>query len=46
MDVKFISALIVFVGTNYLIDPKRIYADGFSNGGGMSFALAACYRIV
>ncbi len=39
-DVKFISALIDKLSQQYIIDPKRIYADGFSNGGGMSFVLA------
>ncbi len=39
-DVKFISDLIDTLEASYNIDPKRIYADGFSNGGGMAFALS------
>jgi len=39
-DVKFISDLIDALEARYAIDPKRIYVDGFSNGGGMAFALS------
>lgn len=39
-DVKFISDLIDKLESGYNIDPARIYADGFSNGGGMAFALS------
>lgn len=39
-DVKFISALIDTVGAHYNVDSTRIYANGLSNGGGMSFALS------
>lgn len=39
-DVVFISELIDKLSASYNIDPARIYANGFSNGGGMSFALA------
>ena len=39
-DVKFISDLIDKVETEYNVDPRRIYADGMSNGGGTAFALA------
>ena len=39
-DVDFISALIDQLSAEYNIDPQRIYANGLSNGGGMSFALA------
>jgi polyhydroxybutyrate depolymerase len=39
-DVKFISDLIDKLEAAYKIDPKRIYADGMSNGGGMAFALS------
>lgn len=39
-DVGFIRALITEVGTQYKIDPKRIYATGLSNGGIFSFRLA------
>jgi polyhydroxybutyrate depolymerase len=39
-DVRFISDLIDTLEAGYNIDPTRIYADGFSNGGGMAFALS------
>jgi polyhydroxybutyrate depolymerase len=39
-DVRFISELIDTLSTSYNIDPTRIYANGLSNGGGMSFALS------
>ncbi|MCA1826515.1 MAG: PHB depolymerase family esterase [Myxococcales bacterium] len=39
-DVKFIGALIDELAARYNIDPKRIYADGLSNGGGMAFVLS------
>ena len=41
IDVQFISDLIDQLGQEYNIDPSRIYANGLSNGGGMS-ALLAC----
>jgi polyhydroxybutyrate depolymerase len=40
VDVTFISELIDVLATDYSIDPSRIYVNGLSNGGGMSFALA------
>ncbi len=39
-DVKFISDLIDHLAGQYAIDPARIYANGLSNGGGMSFLLS------
>jgi len=39
-DVRFISELIDTLRASYNIDPARIYADGLSNGGGMTFALS------
>jgi polyhydroxybutyrate depolymerase len=39
-DVRFISDLIDTVQQGYNIDPSRIYANGLSNGGGMSFVLS------
>ena len=39
-DVTFISDLIDKLEATYNIDPARIYANGFSNGGGMTFALS------
>jgi polyhydroxybutyrate depolymerase len=42
VDVIFISDLIDHLEGEYNIDPQRIYANGLSNGGGMSFMLL-CY---
>jgi polyhydroxybutyrate depolymerase len=39
-DVQFISDLIDKLAKDYNIDQTRIFANGLSNGGGMSFALA------
>jgi polyhydroxybutyrate depolymerase len=39
-DVRFISELIDKLEADYNIDPARIYANGLSNGGGMSFVLS------
>ena len=39
-DVTFISDLIDKLEAAYNIDPKRVYADGLSIGGGMAFALS------
>jgi polyhydroxybutyrate depolymerase len=39
-DVRFISELIDTLEKAYNIDPTRIYANGLSNGGGMSFVLS------
>ena len=39
-DVSFISDLIDKLSADYSIDPSRIYANGMSNGGGMSFVLS------
>src|SRR5207244_553989 len=39
-DVRFISELIDTLRAAYNIDTTRIYANGLSNGGGMSFALS------
>ena len=39
-DVRFIAELIDKLAAAYNIDPARIYADGFSNGGGMAFVLS------
>jgi polyhydroxybutyrate depolymerase len=38
-DVRFISDLIDEIGSRYEIDRDRIYANGFSNGGAMTFVL-------
>jgi polyhydroxybutyrate depolymerase len=39
-NVRFISELIDALEAAYNIDPTRIYANGFSNGGAMAFALS------
>ena len=39
IDVRFISDLIDKLESQYNIDPTRIYANGLSNGGGMSYLL-------
>jgi polyhydroxybutyrate depolymerase len=39
-DVRFISELIDKLESQYNIDRARIYANGFSNGGGMTFVLS------
>jgi polyhydroxybutyrate depolymerase len=39
-DVQFISDLIDQLKLTYHIDEARVYANGLSNGGGMSFLLA------
>jgi polyhydroxybutyrate depolymerase len=39
-DVSFISELIDTLKASYNIDSARIYANGLSNGGGMSFVLS------
>jgi polyhydroxybutyrate depolymerase len=39
-DQEFVRQIIVDVGTIAAIDPKRIYASGFSNGALLSFRLA------
>lgn len=39
-DVVFISELIDLLQESYNIDPGAIYANGLSNGGGMTYALS------
>jgi polyhydroxybutyrate depolymerase len=39
-DVRFILELIDTLKASYNIDSTRIYANGLSNGGGMSFVLS------
>src|SRR5205085_8281935 len=39
-DVEFVAALIDTLEAEYHIDSSRIYANGLSNGGGMSFILS------
>jgi polyhydroxybutyrate depolymerase len=39
-DVAFVKAVIVALRADACIDPRRVYASGCSNGGGMSYKLA------
>jgi polyhydroxybutyrate depolymerase len=39
-DIRFIAELIDTLAAHYTIDRSRIYANGLSNGGGMSFVLS------
>jgi len=39
-DVAFVRAIVATLTAEACIDPKRIYASGCSNGGGMSYRLA------
>jgi polyhydroxybutyrate depolymerase len=39
LDVRFIADLIEALGREYNLDPSRVYANGLSNGGGMSYLL-------
>src|SRR2546421_1861812 len=39
-DVRFISELIDTLEARYNIDPRMIYANGLSNGGGVAFVLS------
>ncbi len=39
-DPRYIADLIDQLSREYNVDPNRIYANGLSNGGGMSFVLS------
>jgi polyhydroxybutyrate depolymerase len=39
-DVQFTRDMLKWLEANTCVDPKRIYASGCSNGGGMSYMLA------
>jgi|GEM_PF-273420 hypothetical protein len=39
-DLEFVQQIIEEIDKDYLIDRQRIYATGFSNGGGMATVLA------
>jgi polyhydroxybutyrate depolymerase len=39
-DSKYLSDLIVEIGTRYKVDPKRVYFVGHSNGAFMSYRMA------
>ncbi|MCS6835355.1 MAG: hypothetical protein NZ750_04975 [Anaerolineae bacterium] len=40
MDMRYIETLIDHLSRVYCVDAARIYASGFSNGGGMAYRLA------
>jgi polyhydroxybutyrate depolymerase len=40
-DVGFIRAMIADIGTRHAVDADRIYATGISNGGDLTYRLAA-----
>lgn len=39
-DVQFLADLIDHLAATYCIDPTRVYINGLSNGGGMSYRFA------
>lgn len=39
-DVEFITRLIDTLVARHNVDPERVYVNGLSNGGGMTFALS------
>lgn len=39
-DLKFVDDMVKLVEDNYCVDTARIFANGFSYGGGMSYAIA------
>ncbi len=39
-DVGFVKAMLARIEADYCIDPKRVYATGYSNGGFLSYRLA------
>lgn len=43
-DVRFVADLIDSLRAEYRIDSTRIYANGLSNGGGLSFVLSCTLR--
>jgi polyhydroxybutyrate depolymerase len=40
-DIKFFDALVEYLKKNYLLEGKRVFATGFSNGGRMAYMLLA-----
>jgi poly(3-hydroxybutyrate) depolymerase len=42
-DLKFVDDMVKLIEDNYCVDTTRIFAQGFSYGGGMSYAIA-CAR--
>ncbi|WP_437588358.1 prolyl oligopeptidase family serine peptidase [Sorangium sp. So ce1000] len=39
-DVAFVRAMVEQLESDTCIDPKRVYATGCSNGGGMTYKVA------
>lgn len=39
-EIKYTNALLDHIASNYAVDPARVYATGWSNGGMMSTVLA------
>lgn len=39
-ETRFLADLVDHLQARWSIDPRRIYADGLSNGGGMAFVLS------
>jgi hypothetical protein len=42
-DLAFVDDMVELISQNYCVDTKHIFANGFSYGGGMSYAIA-CAR--
>jgi hypothetical protein len=42
-DLQFVDDMVELISQNYCVDTKHIFANGFSYGGGMSYAIA-CAR--
>ena len=42
-DLAFVDAILADIQAEYTVDPERIYAAGYSNGGMMTYGLA-CHR--
>jgi hypothetical protein len=42
-DLKFVDDMVKLIQDNYCVDTSHIFANGFSYGGGMSYAIA-CAR--
>jgi polyhydroxybutyrate depolymerase len=40
IDIQFIADLVTNIQSQYNIDPDRIFASGFSNGGGLAYLLS------
>jgi polyhydroxybutyrate depolymerase len=43
-DVRFVQEMVDEIRTKFSVDPKRIYATGYSGGGSMSSRLAVISR--